>query len=249
MIENIIIFLLRKSSIMKIILTCLILFRFLLSDFVYAQGIFADKTLADGYMITLKGDSIPIKFKLESNLNTGEPTLWCVKEGLKYYDQEGKKKKITVDNTREFGYFIDKKVIRYLCINQFFPNDPFATRMFLKLEINDNLKLYSSTCTADLNRPRIGMMPNLPVNTDRMATNNGSFTATGVMITTEYLLQKGDENPYDVTSFGFRKDLSEYLKEDKELVDKIQNRDLKEKDIVAIVNEYNRWFKYERNAK
>jgi len=202
---------------------------------VSSQGLFEEEVNANGYMITLLGDSIPVRLTAKTHLISGELILLDVVDGLKYYDPKlDKKKKITVMNTKEFGYIINSKVYRYKSVAMFIPDHPFADRMFLKLEISDYLKLYSETHSGS---------------TGSVNAMTGSYTSTGSSTETYYYLQKGDENPFIWHYLAFRMEICEYLREDKELVEKINKRELKEKDIAVIVNEYNRWYKYERNAR
>jgi hypothetical protein len=199
----------------------------------YSQGPFAEKKLVEGFVITLKGDSIPATVELTKNLNSGEFTVFCASQGLTLRDRQNKKIKVNATNTRKFGYLEEGKLYYFQLVNQFIPNDPIANRMFLKLEVDGYLKLYSNSCDTREDPFHV----------------RGVYTKAGGWIFVDYYLQKGDENPFDWFAIDFKPKVSEYLKEDAELAAKIQNGDLKQKDLKIIVNEYNRWYKYERAAK
>jgi hypothetical protein len=189
----------------------------------HSQGLFTEKKDAKGYLLTVRGDSIAFTFELEKVFSDGDPVL--TNYNFKYKDKNGKKIKIKLDDLKEFGYFLNGKLSKYVPVYKVYQIDGTVFRSFSKLEIDDYLMLYSDFSPG-------------------FSGPYGPNTGPSIL----YSLKKPDGGLFNWGAF-FRKDLSEYLKEDKELVVKIQNRDLKEKDIVAIVNEYNRWYKYERNAK
>jgi hypothetical protein len=177
---------------------------------------------ANGYLLTMRGDSIPYTFTLEKVFRDDDPVLTSYK--FKYKDANGKKIRIKEDDLKEFGYYLNGNLNKYVPVYKVYQVDATVFRSFSKLEIDGYLTLYS----------------------DFFPGFYGKYGSSPPSI--GYSLKKPDGGIFTWGAW-FRKNLSEYLKEDTELVAKIQNRDLKEKDIKAIVNEYNRWYKFERNAK
>ncbi len=189
----------------------------------HSQGLFTEKVDAKGYLLTMRGDSIPYTFTLEKVFREDDPVLTSYK--FKYKGVNGKNIKIKEDDLNEFGYYLNGKLNKYVPVFKMYQVDGAVYRSLSKLEIDGYLTLYSNFSPGFSGQ----FGPNSPPSI-------------------VYSLKKPDGQIFTWGAW-FRKDISEYLKDDTELVAKIQNRDLKEKDIKAIVNEYNRWYKYERSAK
>ncbi len=183
----------------------------------WSQELFAPKTEVNGYFITVQGDSLPIIFKLISLFHGEVPVLADFRDGFKYTDKNGKRGKITVLNTKEFGYTYNGKKAKFISVVEIYSPESEGIRDFRKLEIDGYLSLYSCT-----------------------------YSGQGATVV--YTIKKQDAG---ILRWGieFRDKICEYLKEDTELVRKIQNRELKRDDIEKIVQEYNRWYKYEHNTK
>ena len=200
----------------------------------HSQGLFTEKVDAKGYLLTIRGDSIPFTFQLEKVFRDDDPVLTSY--NFKYKDATGKKIKIKEDDLKEFGYYLNGNLIKYVPVYTMYEVDGAVYRSLSKLEIDGYLTLYSN------------FSPGSPGNRFTAQGSPGNKYATYIPPAIVYSLKKPDGQIFTWGAW-FRKDLSEYLKDDTELVAKIQNRDLKEKDIKFIVNEYNRWYKYERNSK
>lgn len=193
------------------------------------SGTYAEKIA--GYFINKNGDTIhvllkiPIKFKFF----TYEPNYEKLQWKVKYFDANNQKHILTPNQAKELCFKYYDKNIRMLSRynNLRLRGSIFSdnTYLFLRLEIDGKLKLfnyYSTQSSPPMYNPSTGAM-----------TGAGSYTIG------RYILQKDNEKLFRPRGIYFRKDMSEFLSDCPDLVQKIEIKTYRNWDLEQIVKEYN----------
>jgi len=190
-------------------------------------GIQAEAKKIQGQIITAS-DTLNVLLNIPFKWTTGEPYYEKIQQKIVYFDASGKKIKMRPSEAREVRFTYGKETIRMLSVynslmmGSVFVSDP---RIFLRLRIEGTLKLftyYDTKSSGGMYNPGAGMMMG------------------GYSYNREYnILQKKNEALMKPTWISFRKDMISYLSDCKELLPKLENRDLKSSDMAEIVRFYN----------
>lgn len=178
--------------------------------------------------IIFQDDTVDVTFNIPVNLLTQTPNYEKLQYRVKYFDKNGRKKKLKPDQAKEIQFRYNNENVRMLSMvntvgggsNMF----SFNPNIFLKLEVDGELKMYShyvTQHTPGMYNATTGMSPGYTYSFDR------------------YLLQKGDSELKKPKALGFRKDMMEYFSDCPTLVQQIDNKAFKKADLEAIVIFYN----------
>ncbi len=185
-------------------------------------------------------DTLEVVFNIPLKLIARTPDFVSLQRGVTYYNAEGKKVKVLPDHAKAFSFVFKDNVITMLsCRNEFEdlyiqPLLSFKERqknIFLKLEINGKLKLF----TYYESRQSYGApMPANP------AAPGGMFFAPGIAYTKTYsVLQKGNGHIEKPKAISFRKDMMYYFHDCPELVDRLKQREYTKSKLQELVLFYN----------
>lgn len=174
--------------------------------------------------IIIKGrDSIKVTFRVPIGLLSGEPLYEKIQHKIDYYDAAGKRKKLRADDADEIQFNFNGQTIRMLSrLNSLALGNLFSSsiNIFLKLEINGPVKLFKYYFTAS--RPSVGV---------------GMGSAPYIEVSS--VLQKGNGALVLPSGFGMKKQMMDYFSDCPALVEKIQSKDFRMKEIEDMVNYYN----------
>jgi len=192
-------------------------------------GLFVNKLYAkkvEGQIIT-QNDTINVTFNIPMKLFTQEPNYERLQYRIKYYDSLNQKKILRPDQAKEIRFLHKNEEIRMLSrynslgFSSFFSMN---SNIFLKLEIDGELKLFNYYYSE--NSPE---MYNSATNT---------FTGANSYSIERYILQKGNGELKRPKRLMFRKDMMEYFSDCPELSQKIEMKELRKKDLEAIIRFY-----------
>ena len=165
-------------------------------------------------------------FKIPTDILSGKPAFEKIQHEVDYIDAEGKKKIIYPTDARAIKFYIQgEKVVMFSCQNQTEEGrlDPFGReRVFMRAIVYGPLTLYEYAFRS--------------ITSATNATGNVSALDA---VKYKYVLQHTIEPLKKIKDLNFRKDMEEYLSDCPEVVELIHNRDLRKKDIQAIVEFYN----------
>ncbi|MBY0478404.1 MAG: hypothetical protein K2Q24_12215 [Chitinophagaceae bacterium] len=176
----------------------------------------------DGIIIKGK-DSIKVTFRVPVGLLSGEPLYEKIQHKIDYYDAAGKRKKLKSDDADEIQFSFNGQTIRMLSrVNSLALGNLFSssTNIFLKLEINGPVKLFKYYFTAA--RPGVGV-----------GMGGGTYTEVSSV------LQKGNGTLIMPAGFGMKKQMMDYFSDCKALVEKIDSKEFRMKELEDMVNYYN----------
>nr|NQU89140.1 hypothetical protein [Bacteroidota bacterium] len=181
--------------------------------------------------IIYENDTIDVIIKLPVSLFSQKINYEKLQKKVQYYDSNGKKIKLLPDEAREIRFTYDGEDIRMLSrLNTLKNRNVFSsgTHIFLRLKNDGKLKLFEYHYT-ESNGPAI--------NTE----SSGNTTVTGgtTYSIEKYILQKGNGELKKPRGIIFRKDMMEYFSDCPELSQKIEQRELKKRDLESIVRLYN----------
>lgn len=74
-----------------------------------------------------------------------------------------------------------------------------------------------------------------------MFNASGGFSTGSSFSSDKFYLQKGDGPLTRMRNLFFKKDMSEFVSDCPELVQKIHNKEYRSEDLETIVSEYNKW--------
>ncbi len=140
-------------------------------------------------LIIYPDDTIRVTFIIPTDISGTIPYFFELQRSIKYFDSDGKKKKIRPTDASEIQFTLDNNTYRMLSRKMNFHtynsvnSDLIDSVMFLKLEVNGYLKLFS------FNQPDMGVQNR----------------------TVSYLFQKNDSELKWLNWFRVKKDLMEYL--------------------------------------
>jgi hypothetical protein len=180
-------------------------------------------------VIIVNGRSREVTFNIRVPLLSDEPDFQRTQYKVRYYDETGKKHIFRPDEADEIRFDYDGNEIRMIsCLNTIGSKKLFSSssRIFLKLEIDGPLKLYryyyKQTTGGYYGAPGMGYSPGVTYTADH------------------FIFQKGNGPLKRPRSLGWKKDMLEYFSDCPALRDRIESKDLRRKEIEAIVAFYNR---------
>ncbi len=174
-------------------------------------------------------DTVNVTFNIPVSFLTQEPNYEKLQQKVTYFDASGIKKVLKADDAKEIRFQLGHEEIRMLSrensigLGSIFNMN---SNVFLRIEIDGNLKLFSYSYTQQYP----GMY-----NGSTGVTTGGSYRLE------KFALQKGERTlkvPADLT---FRKDMSDYFNDCPDLVRKIENKEFRKNDLKAIVKFYNEY--------
>jgi len=178
--------------------------------------------------IIFENDTVEVMFKIPFKFFTQEPNYEKLQVKVKYYNSDGTKVILRPDDAKEIrfndGYEDIRMLSRYnsLGIGSIFST---SSNIFLRLEIDGNVKLFSYYYTQSS-----GGMYNGATGT---MTGGYSYSVE------KYILQKGELELKRTKGLMFRKDMVEYFSDCPELAEKIKEKEFRKGDMISIVRFYN----------
>lgn len=178
--------------------------------------------------IFFENDTIDVTFNIPIKFFTQEPNFEKLQYKVKYFDSTGIKIVLRPDNAKEIQFKYEDENVRMLSrYNSLGLGNIFSmsTNIFLKLEIDGELKLFSYYYTqrsAGTYNASTGMM-----------TGGYSYSVE------RYILQKGNGELKRPKGLTFKKDMLEYFSDCPKLVEKIESKDFRKDDLESIVRFYN----------
>lgn len=158
----------------------------------------------------------------------GEPSFEGLQYRVKYFDETGKKHILKPDEATEIRFEHNGQLVRMIsCKNNLDLGNMFTrgSHLFLKLEIDGPLKLlryyYKQT--------HGGMM-----------TAGGGYSPGYSYTADNLLFMKSDGRLKQPRALGWKKDMTEYFSDCPQLVNLIQGKDLRRREMEAIVMFYNK---------
>ena len=179
-------------------------------------------------IIILEDDTLGVTFRIPVTLFAHEIEFEKIQRKIKYFDTAGKKSVIKPDQAEEIRFYYKNKEIRLLSrfialrLHDLFSKNHYY---FLKLEMDGKLKLLRYYYTED--SPEV-----YEASSDVMITGQ-SYTVS------KYILQKSDEELFMPRTLAFRKDMMKYFQDCPELINMIENRKYRKRDMVNIARYYN----------
>lgn len=179
-----------------------------------------------GTIIT-NGKASEVTFDIKVPLLSDEPNFERIQYRVRYFDHFGKKQTLRPEDADEIRFnYLGMDVRMISCANTFDAGSIFSSspKIFLKIEIDGPLKLYRFYYTQ----------------TTGGSFNAGGGYAPGMTYTVDNLIfQKGNGPLKRPRSIGWKKDMLEYFSDCPALRDRIESKDLRKKEIEAIVMYYN----------
>ncbi len=174
--------------------------------------------------IIYENDTIDVVFDIPAKMISQEPNYQVLQYKVKYFNEKGKKIVLKPEHAIEIQFTHHSKVIRMLSRPNTLGFGRSNSKVFLKLEVDGFLKLFSFFFTQG-----------------SPGTYSASTGVTGAYNYNleRYVLQKGNEELKKAKSLSFKKDMFAYLGDCPRLTDKIDNKDFKKDDIEFVVKFYN----------
>ena len=178
-------------------------------------------------IIIANGAPREVTFDIKVPLLADEPNFERIQYKVRYYDENGKKQTLHPDDADEIRFEYDGMEVRMVsCLNTIGAGGMFSVsnRIFLKLEIDGPLRLYRYYYKQ---------------------TNPGYYGAGGgfsggMTYTVDNLIfQKGNGPLKQPRSLGWKKDMLDYFRDCPALRERLERKDLRRKEIEAIVLYYN----------
>jgi len=155
-----------------------------------------------------------------------------IQEEIKFKDEENKLKKLYPEQAKEYRLYYKQDTIRMIS-HSFITGRPnvnsISYTLFLKLESKGNLSTY---CHYTNNFG--GYTP-----IDNGGVYAGGVSTIGTSNTQFYLFQKGNGKLKKPLKLGFIKDMRQYFSDCESLVQKIEDKTFKRKDLKEIAEYYN----------
>ncbi len=178
----------------------------------------AQKNFCDGYIITLKNDTI--RGKVKDNFPF---RLTGIVKKISFIDESGSKKDYLPKDIKGYS---KANIANYVSIDIGFGKD------FAKIIIDGEVSLLSYKST---------------INNSAFIPNGGAGGGTWSHSTSStesfFLYRRNTGSPIEVTRLGFRDLLSAYFSDYKELKEMIEKKELRYSDLEIIVEKYNKWKK------
>jgi hypothetical protein len=179
-------------------------------------------------IIIANGKSKEVTFDIKVRFLAGEPNFERIQYKIRYYDQGGKKQTLRPDHADEIRFKYDGMEVRMISVpNTLGGGSLFssASRIFLKLEMDGPLRLYRYYYTQS--------------NPGMYNGAGGGYYPGGTYTVDNLLFQKGNGPLKKPRSLGWKKDMLEYFSDCPALRERIESKDLRRKEIEAIVTYYN----------
>jgi hypothetical protein len=178
--------------------------------------------------IVSNGKSRQVTFDIKVPLLADEPNFERIQYKVRYYDESGKKNTLRPDDADEIWFEYEGMEVRMIsCVNSIGGGSLFSTssRIFLKLEIDGPLRLYryyyKQTTPGYYGGPGAGY------------SGGTTYTADNL------IFQKGNGPLKQPRTLGWKKDMLDYFRDCPALHERIESKDLRRKEIEAIVLYYN----------
>jgi predicted Zn-ribbon and HTH transcriptional regulator len=178
--------------------------------------------------IIFENDTIDVTFNIPIKFFTQEPNYEKLQYKVKYFDSAGNKIILRPDKAKEIQFKYEYENVRMLSrYNSLGLGNIFSmsTNIFLKLEIDGELKLFNYYYTQH---------------------SAGAYNASTGMMTGGYsyrverlILQKGNGELKRPKGLTFKKDMINYFSDCPKLVEKIESKDFRKDDLESIVRFYN----------
>lgn len=178
--------------------------------------------------ILYKNDTVDVVMKIPIKFLAHEPDYKKIQYEIVYYDSSGAKQKLNPDEATEVRFVYSDQVIRMVSKKntlRFGVENPRCTNIFLRMQVDGNLKLYNYFYT------KVRTMHYDNLNT--MNSTSSSYTVS------KLILQKGDGELAVPKWLTFKKDMLQYLQDCPELTEKIEKGEFRKSDLELIVEFYN----------
>jgi hypothetical protein len=182
-----------------------------------------------GKIILNNDQAISVTFIVPFGFLGGEPAYIKLQTGVKYIDSSNKKVMLRPGDAKEISFSINGQNIRMLSVDDDLELQSIFSsqeKVFLKLEIDGAVKLFTSYTTQS--------SPGMYNGT------TGSMSAGTTYNVEKFVLKKRNGSLMRPRGIAFRKDMSEFFSDCPELVEQIQNRNLRKGDLELMVMEYNK---------
>jgi len=179
-------------------------------------------------VIILNNQSREVTFDIKVPLLNDEPSFERLQYKVRYYDENGKRQTLRPDGADEIRFNYNGTEIRMIsCSTKLGDTNLYSSsgRIFLKLEIDGRLRLYRyyyTKSTGYYGTTGMGYSPGMTYTADNL------------------IFQKGGGPLKQPRSIGWRKDMLDYFSDCPPLLDRIESKDLRKKEIEAIVLFYNK---------
>ncbi|MFB6317084.1 hypothetical protein [Saccharicrinis sp. FJH54] len=173
-------------------------------------------------------DTSTVMFKIPKGFLSTQISYEKLQKKVKYFDVDGTKKILRPENAEEFRFMYKGKEIRFLSRrNNLYLGGAFSIRprLFLKLEVDGKLKLFKYYGSQN--------------SSGSFGASSGGMYGGVSMNTVDNILQKGDGDLMQPNFYRYKKELKEFLNDCPELCEKIDNKELKKRDLEEIVRFYN----------
>lgn len=170
--------------------------------------------------IIFPDDTLEATIEVPIIWSTGEPDFYALQQRVTYFvGGERKRQKVKPEEAQEIRFEYEGMVFQMRSVQN--PADVlFKSKDFLKLEIEGAVSLFAYYQQEGATGGR-----------------DDEFDNDGRRIT--YIVKKGKEEAMTVSPLSFRWDMTDFFSECLTLVDKIEHRDLRRRDIKEIVSYYN----------
>ncbi len=167
--------------------------------------------------IILEYDVLSVMFDIPKGHDLDELDYTRIQNKVRYVDITGRKKILKPEDAVEFRFEHNGEEVRMVSVSNV--TSSLSTSVFMKLEIDGTLKLYRYY--------------------DATFRTSNTFVDQPGGIGSKEFIQKGNGNLISVDALSFKEKISDYLSDCTELVEKLEEKDLKKKDISFIVKYYN----------
>ncbi|MFZ5940206.1 MAG: hypothetical protein ACOYXB_06495 [Bacteroidota bacterium] len=173
-------------------------------------------------------DTIDVTFNIPINFFTQEPNYEKLQYKVKYFDSAGRKIVLKLDNAKEIQFKYEYENVRMLSrFNSIGLGNIFSmsTNIFLKLEMDGKLKLFSYYYTQHSGGTYNSFTG--------MSTGGYSYSVE------KYILQKENGELMRPVGLSFKKDMIDYFSDCPSLVEKIESKEFRKNDLESMVRYYN----------
>ena len=175
--------------------------------------------------IISNGKSRNVTFVVKVGLLGGEPNFINLQHKIKYFDEAGKKQMLRPEDVDEVIFDYEGMHVRMIsCVNNLEGGLSTSRKILLKLEMDGPLRLYRYY----YNQSNPGM-----------SGPGGTSTAGSTYRMENLIFQKRNGPLKRPKGLGWRKDMREYFSDCPDLATLIENKDLRRKEVEAVVTYYN----------
>lgn len=153
------------------------------------------------------------------------PDYHSMQYKIRYMNNQGRKKVLRPGQCLEISFSNNGEEVRMLSRKNTWetgPIFPFHRNLFLKVEVDGHMKLFRNYYKESV-----------------QAAGNTSSLVQDDYTHFRYLVQRGEDDLKLLNVLGFRSDMTNYFEDCPELVVRIDNRELRRRDAVEIVQFYN----------